>query len=142
VLLNRHAIFWLLLLLDNFQRHATNMFKSQISWYWICLGYLWFYFRCAFSSKYTFSMNIRKILFEWNQYHTFVQRYLNSYLMSVKEMNTSSSFPPNQCLGSGFVGSARFSLPRSRSAKMCGSTDPDPWCKISTRNWKKKLFTL
>ena len=31
-----------------------------------------------------------------------------------------------QCLGSGSVGSARFWLPGSRSAKICRSTDPDP----------------
>jgi len=37
-----------------------------------------------------------------------------------------------QCLGSGSgsVGSARFWLPGSGSAKICGSTDPDPRGKI------------
>jgi len=38
-----------------------------------------------------------------------------------------------QCLGSGF-GSARFWLPGSGSAKICGSTDPDPRVKISIKN--------
>jgi len=33
----------------------------------------------------------------------------------------------NQCLGSG---SGRFWLPGSGSAKICGSTDPDPRGKI------------
>ena len=48
-----------------------------------------------------------------------------------------------QCLGpgSGAVGSPRFWLPGSGSAKICGSTDPDPRGKISTKNCKKK-FTL
>ena len=45
-----------------------------------------------------------------------------------------------QCLGS--VGSARFWLPGSGSAKTCGSTNPDPRGKISTKNCKKKLITL
>jgi len=45
-----------------------------------------------------------------------------------------------QSLGSGSVGSARFWLPGSGSAKICGSTDPDPRGKISTKNCKKKLF--
>ena len=50
---------------------------------------------------------------------------------------------PVQCLGygSGSVGSARFWLPGSGSAKICGSTDPDPRGKISIKNWKKKNFT-
>ena len=39
-----------------------------------------------------------------------------------------------QCLGSGSVGSARFWLLGSGSAKICGSTDPDPRDKISTKN--------
>ena len=39
-----------------------------------------------------------------------------------------------QCLGCGSVGSARFWLPGSRSAKICGSTDPDPKGKKSTKN--------
>ena len=44
-------------------------------------------------------------------------------------------------IGSGSVGSARFWLPGSGSgsAKICGSTDPDPRGKISTKNYKKKL---
>ena len=37
----------------------------------------------------------------------------------------------HQCLGSGSVGSARLWLPGSGSAKICGSTDPDPRGKIS-----------
>ena len=47
-----------------------------------------------------------------------------------------------QCLGSGSgsVGSARFWLPGSGFAKICGSTDPDPRGKISTKNCKKKKF--
>ena len=44
----------------------------------------------------------------------------------------------NQCLGSG---SARLWLPRSGSAQICGSTDPDPRGKIWTKSCKKK-FTL
>ena len=49
-----------------------------------------------------------------------------------------------QCLGSGFVGSARFWLPGSGYAKICGSTDPDPdpRGKISIKNCKKKPFLL
>ena len=46
-----------------------------------------------------------------------------------------------QCLGSGSVGSARFWLPGSGSAKICGSTDPDPRGKISTINCKNNFFT-
>ena len=46
-----------------------------------------------------------------------------------------------QCLGSGSVGSARFWLPGSESAKICGSTAPDQRGKISTKNWKKNFFT-
>jgi len=48
----------------------------------------------------------------------------------------------NQCLGSGSVGSARFWLPGSGSAKICGPTDPDPKGKILTKNSKKKSFLL
>jgi len=48
---------------------------------------------------------------------------------------------PFQCLGSGAVGFARFWLPGSRAAKICGSTDPDPRGKISTKNCKKKDFS-
>jgi len=48
----------------------------------------------------------------------------------------------DQCLGSGSVGSARFWLPGSGSAKICGSTDPDPRGKISTKNCKKKTVLL
>jgi len=47
-----------------------------------------------------------------------------------------------QCLGSGSVGSARFWLPGSGSAKICGSTDPDPRGKISTKNCKKTFLLL
>ena len=47
-----------------------------------------------------------------------------------------------QCLGCGSVGSARFWLPGSRSAKICGSTDPDPRGKKSTKNCKKKTYLL
>ena len=43
----------------------------------------------------------------------------------------------NQCLGSGSVGFAGFWLPGSGSAKICGSTDPDPRGKISTKICKK-----
>ena len=51
---------------------------------------------------------------------------------------------PNQCLGSGSesVGSARFWLPGSGSAKIRGSTDPDPKGKISTKNCKKIFLLL
>ena len=47
-------------------------------------------------------------------------------------------------IGSGSIGSARFWLPGSGygSAKICGSTDPDPRGKISTKNCKKNFFTL
>ena len=46
-----------------------------------------------------------------------------------------------QCLGSGSgsVGSARFWLPGSGSAKICRY--PDPRGKISTKNGKKNFFT-
>ena len=40
------------------------------------------------------------------------------------------------------VGSARFWLPIYGSAKICGSTDPEPRGKISTKNYKKKLLVL
>ena len=56
--------------------------------------------------------------------------------------------PPRQCLRSGSIGSTRFGLPGtgSGSAKICGSTDPDPRFKISTKNCKKlrdhKNFTI
>ena len=60
---------------------------------------------------------------------------------AVLPYNCSFSF--KQCLGSGSVGSARFWLPGSGSAKIYGSTDPDPRGKISTKNCKKELnFTL
>ena len=45
-----------------------------------------------------------------------------------------------QRLGSGSVGSARFWLPGSGSAKICGSTDPDPRCKYQPKTAKKKHF--
>jgi len=48
----------------------------------------------------------------------------------------------NQCLGFGSVGSARFWLPGSGSAKICGSTNPDPRGKKSTKICKKKTFLL
>ena len=43
----------------------------------------------------------------------------------------------HQCLGSGSgsVGSPRFWLPGSGSAKICGSTDPDPKGKKTTKNF-------
>jgi len=47
-----------------------------------------------------------------------------------------------QGLGFGSVGSARFWLPGSGSAKICGSTDPDLRRKISTKNCKKKTFLI
>jgi len=49
----------------------------------------------------------------------------------------------NQCLGSGSVGSARFWPPGSKSgsAKICGSMDPDPRGKISTKNDKKNFYS-
>ena len=34
----------------------------------------------------------------------------------------------------------RFGLPGSRSAKICGSTYPDPRAKISTKSCKKNIF--
>jgi len=44
-----------------------------------------------------------------------------------------------QFLGSvsGSVGSARFWLPGSGSAKKCGSTDTDPWGKYQQKTAKK-----
>ena len=49
-----------------------------------------------------------------------------------------------RCLGSGSVGSATYWLPRSgsrsRSGKIWGSTDPNPRCKISTKNWSKIFY--
>jgi len=44
-----------------------------------------------------------------------------------------------QCLGSGSVESPRFGLLGSGSEKLCGSIDPDPRGKISTKNAKKKI---
>ena len=51
-------------------------------------------------------------------------------------------FTDKQCLGSGSVGSARFWLPGSGSAKICGCTDPNPRDKISAKNYQKKFLTL
>ena len=48
----------------------------------------------------------------------------------------------NQCLGSGYVGSARLWLSGTGSGKIWGSTDPDPRCKISTKNCKNKILSL
>ena len=48
--------------------------------------------------------------------------------------------PRKKCLGSGSVRSARFWLPGSGSAKICGSTDPDSRGKISTKNCQKRRF--
>ena len=47
-------------------------------------------------------------------------------------------------LGMQCLGSARFWLPGSGSgsAKICGSTDPDPRGQKSTKNCKKKTFLL
>jgi len=45
-----------------------------------------------------------------------------------------------QCLGSGSVGSTRFWLTGSGSGEICGSMDPDPRGKISTKNCIRKLF--
>ena len=54
-------------------------------------------------------------------------------------MNTSSSFPPNQCLGSGFDGSARFSDP---DPQKCA----DPRIRIHDAKYQpeteKKLYAL
>ena len=50
------------------------------------------------------------------------------------------TFTQRQCLGPGSVGLARFGLPGSGSAKICGSTDPDPRSKISTKNSKENFF--
>ena len=55
---------------------------------------------------------------------------------------SSSSYATEQCLGSIFVGSARFCLPGSGSTKICGSTDPDPRAKISTKKCEKKNLLL
>ena len=46
-----------------------------------------------------------------------------------------------QCLGSGSVESPRFGLLGSGSEKLCGSIDPDPRGKISTKNAKKNLLS-
>ena len=48
----------------------------------------------------------------------------------------------NQGLGSGSVGSARFCLPGSGTAKLCRSTDSDSRGKISTKNWRKQKILL
>ena len=48
----------------------------------------------------------------------------------------------NRCLGSGSVGFAGFWLPGSGSAKTCGSTDPDPRGKISTKICEKPKYEL
>ena len=47
-----------------------------------------------------------------------------------------------QCLGSGSVGSVRFWLPGSGSAKICGSTDPDPRGKIINQKLREKKILL
>jgi len=48
-----------------------------------------------------------------------------------------------QCLGSGSVGSARFWLPASGSAKICGSMDPDPrGIKYRPKTAKKNFLLL
>jgi len=54
----------------------------------------------------------------------------------------SQQYPGNQCLGSGFLGSARFWLPGSESgsAKICGSTDPDPRGQNINQKLQKNLF--
>ena len=54
---------------------------------------------------------------------------------SARKINICRFSSGHQCLWSG---SARFWLSRSGSAKICGSTDPDPRGKISTKNWRKK----
>jgi len=63
------------------------------------------------------------------------RQHVHPYLSNIEE--------EKQCIGSGSVGSARFWLPRSESgsAKICGSTDPDPKGKISTKNCKNNFFT-
>ena len=61
-----------------------------------------------------------------------IQRYQTSWIWCKHSSNSG-----NQCLGSRSVGSARFRLPGSRSAKCA---DPDPKGKISTENCKKKLL--
>ena len=65
-------------------------------------------------------------------------------LSTVLSIDSAKPRDFEQCLGSGSgsgsVGSARFWLPGtgSGSAKICGSTDPDPRGKISTKTAKKK----
>ena len=73
-------------------------------------------------------------LFLW---FPFIFQNLKSSVITWKPWNNC-----RQCLGSGFgsVGSARFWLPGSGSAKICGSKDPDPRGKISTKNCKKKIL--
>ena len=68
----------------------------------------------------------------------YMLKRLNFHLLS--GMSDSQRYPLNQCLGSGSVGSARFWLPGSGSAKICGSADPNPRGSISTKC--KTNFTL
>ena len=58
-----------------------------------------------------------------------------AFLYNIFLCVSSVRYDFEQDLGFGSVGSARFWLPGSRSAKTCGSTDPDPRGKISTKNF-------
>ena len=69
-------------------------------------------------------------LFLW---FPFIFQNLKSSVITWKPWNNC-----RQCLGS--VGSGRFWLPGSGSAKICGSSDPDPRGKISTKKLKKIFF--
>ena len=55
-------------------------------------------------------------------------------------INIQVELKKEQCLGSGSVGSARFWLPGSGSAKICGSTDPDPKSKYQPKTATKKIL--
>ena len=66
----------------------------------------------------------------------------------IRDQKKSSKWANSQtfdlCLGSGSVGSATFWLPGSGLgfAKICGSTDPNPRVKISTKNFNRKSFSF
>ena len=67
------------------------------------------------------------------------------YINRKKRMETRNNYYLNleiwifQCLGSGSIGSSRFWL--TGSAKICGSTDPDPRGKLWTKNCKKNCYS-
>ena len=66
---------------------------------------------------------------------------LNSTLYIIYQYEVNNfAFYNNQCLGSVSVGSARFWLPGSGSAKKCGTTDPDPRAKYQPKTGSGSIF--